>query len=281
MQFFVEHNGKQYRCNSRDAKSLAINLDFEGPQPNHFGTARANRSVLKLGEFVGDTESGGSCNVDVLQMIPHCNGTHTETISHIVNEDFWIGHAAIESLSIAYLVTVKPVPVERLAAAERQDVYRPPLDPNDLVITRAMLERAIQALDQWRDAQPQALLIRTLPNDDAKRSRAYGEKFSPPFLTVDAMELIVELDVRHLLVDFPSVDRMYDDGLLTNHHLFWNVAEGTHEVSADARQDRTITEMIFVEEQIRDGVCVLNLQIPAFGTDAAPSRPVLFPVKRS
>ena len=41
-------------------------------------------------------------------------------------------------------------------------------------------------------------------------------------------------------------------------------------------RDRTITEMIFVEDAIQDGVYLLNLQAPAFASDAAPSRPVIF-----
>ena len=70
---------------------------------------------------------------------------------------------------------------------------------------------------------------------------------------------------------------MNDDGLLTNHHIFWNVQERTHELSEDTWQEKTITEMIFVADEINDGIYGLNLQVPAFGSDAAPSRPVIFP----
>ena len=55
MQLTIEHQGTRYRCNTSEAKSLAIKLDFEGPQPNHFGTEKASSSVLKLGGFTGDT----------------------------------------------------------------------------------------------------------------------------------------------------------------------------------------------------------------------------------
>ncbi len=40
--------------------------------------------------------------------------------------------------------------------------------------------------------------------------------------------------------------------------------------------DKTITEMIFVDDEIRDGLYLLNLQMPAFPTDAAPCRPVIY-----
>jgi hypothetical protein len=36
--------------------------------------------------------------------------------------------------------------------------------------------------------------------------------------------------------------------------------------------------MIFVENQILDGKYLLNIQIPAFVADAAPSRPIIFKI---
>jgi arylformamidase len=38
--------------------------------------------------------------------------------------------------------------------------------------------------------------------------------------------------------------------------------------------------MIYVENKIVDGIYFLNLQIPNFFLDAAPSRPILFRVKK-
>ncbi|MDG1510877.1 MAG: cyclase family protein [Mariniblastus sp.] len=274
MQISFKHQNVEYRCSVAEAKSLAIVLDFEGLQPNHFGTEKASNEVLKLGGFTGDTRVGGSCNVDSLEMIPHCNGTHTETVGHIVNEDIWVGHAALDVLSLAFLVTVEPV-----LAKDTADTYRPKLEPENWVITREMLEKAIGKVGMIQDVKPAALIVRTLPNSNDKCARAYSTESQPPFFTVEACQLINETGVRHLLVDFPSVDRMNDDGLLTNHHIFWNVEERTHELSAGTWQEKTITEMIFVADEINNGICGLNLQVPAFGSDAAPSRPVVFPAR--
>lgn len=276
MKLTLHHQDHQFHVDTREARSLAITLDFEGPQPNHFGTARAARETLKLGEFTGDTEAGGSCNVDTLSMIPHCNGTHTETISHIVNEDIWIGHAAMDAMMVAGLVTVRPV---KVGDTKTSDSYRPPLEAEDWIITEDALTAALKTIKRWEQFRPQALILRTLPNPVDKRARAYAEGTPPPFLTIEAMRLIDRLEIHHLLVDFPSVDRMYDDGKLTNHHLFWHVPEGGHTMNEQSRQNRTITEMVFVEDEIRDGVHALNLQIPALGVDAAPSRPILFPTR--
>jgi hypothetical protein len=38
----------------------------------------------------------------------------------------------------------------------------------------------------------------------------------------------------------------------------------------------TITEMIYADSSIADGMYMLNLQVASFRNDAAPSRPVLY-----
>lgn len=90
------------------------------------------------------------------------------------------------------------------------------------------------------------------------------------------MDYIVELGVTHLLVDLPSIDRIYDDGKLGNHRRFWNVEPGSFEVNAKTRTNSTITELIYVPNEVPDGEYVLNLQIAPFAADASPSRPVIF-----
>ena len=85
-----------------------------------------------------------------------------------------------------------------------------------------------------------------------------------------------ELGVGHLLVDTPSVDRLFDEGKLSNHRIFWQIEPGAFEVSNASLIQNTITELIYVPEQIADGNYLLNLQIAPFATDASPSRPLLF-----
>jgi hypothetical protein len=40
--------------------------------------------------------------------------------------------------------------------------------------------------------------------------------------------------------------------------------------------DATITEMIFVDDSIADGLYLINMQIASFESDASPSKPVLY-----
>jgi len=39
--------------------------------------------------------------------------------------------------------------------------------------------------------------------------------------------------------------------------------------------EATITEMVFVDDSIADGLYLLNLQVASLRNDAAPSRPVI------
>jgi arylformamidase len=98
-------------------------------------------------------------------------------------------------------------------------------------------------------------------------------KIPPAFLSIEAMQYIVSKGVEHLLVDTPSVDRLFDDGNLSAHNIFWDTEKKKYNSNT---QHKTITEMIFVDNHIEDGSYLLNLQIPAFVSDAAPSRPIIF-----
>ncbi len=276
MKIEFEVDGRKFQADTGQGRSLAINLDFDGPQPNHFGANKAKRDALELGGFVGSTSRGGSCNVDTIEMVPHCNGTHTETVSHIVDDLIYVGQTVPTHLLPAILITIRAE-----TASQTGESYRPEIEEQDQFITSKALQTAIGELDKALVAGSNALIIRTLPNEDNKKTRKYSEQNEPAFFSVEAMQFINELKVDHLLVDLPSVDRMYDDGKLTNHHIFWNVAEESHQISADSWRGKTISEMLFVNDQLKDGFYLLNLQVPAFFTDAAPSRPIVFPVTQA
>ncbi len=268
MKISFELRGQTATIDSTAGRSLAIPMNFGGDQPNHFGVERADDKTVEVGDFVGDTRRGGSCNVDQLTLIPHCNGTHTESVAHIVNEHVPVSRLDTDAWMLARLVSVTPLP-----ARDTAESYRPELDHHDHVITADQLRSVVSEADL---AATEALIIRTLPNSQEKKTIAWGQPEHPAFLTVQAMTWIVEQGIQHLLLDLPSVDKMYDEGLLTNHHIFWNVPEGTHSLTADVRTTQTITEMAFIEDGIPDGQYMLNLQYPAFNSDAAPSRPVIF-----
>lgn len=246
-------------------------MRFDLPQPNSYDLPLASAKAYEADGWVGDVRRGGSCNFDEVKLVPHCNGTHTECVGHISKERISIVDTLRESFLPATLITVTPE-----LASDCIDSYRPPLEPKDLVITRRSLETTLKDLHH---SFISALIIRTLPNDDSKLSRRYAEVPSP-FFSIEAMHFLKELMVRHLLVDFPSIDRAHDEGLLMTHHIFWNISEGTHDVGTDLHSLNSITEFIYVRNSVPDGLYLLNLQIAPFKLDAAPSRPLLHDVIR-
>src|SRR5690554_1737158 len=123
---------------------------------------------------------------------------------------------------------------------------------------------------------PEAIVIRTLPNYSEKKHKNYSNT-NPPYLLEEAAIYLCEIGIKHLLIDLPSVDKEVDEGKLVSHKAFWNV-KNVQKVNDDARFDSTITELIFVEDVIKDGSYILNLQIASFENDASPSKPVLYQV---
>lgn len=243
---------------------IAIPLVFGGRQPGAFGVPAAAAASVCL---VAD---GAGANCETYTVNPHCNGTHTEGVGHILRVPLPVHDLLDESLVPATLVTVEPC-----RAVSCGESYDPPFDPEDSCVTRAALERALDGADGDFLA---ALAVRTLPNGPDKAGRDY-DKNPPPFFSKEGMAFITALGVRHLLVDFPSVDRLRDEGKLTNHHTFWGVPYGAHDIAPQQVSRKTITELIYVPDSVKDGRYLLNLQIAPFACDAAPSRPRLYKIK--
>ncbi|MEJ7623277.1 MAG: cyclase family protein [Pyrinomonadaceae bacterium] len=249
--------------NCRIIADLSIPLVFGGPQPNAYGVEPATAAACEYGDLVGDTRRGGSCNFESVTLIPHCSGTHTECVGHITDERISVRDCLQDVLNVTMLVSVEP---EKAG-------------DGDLLITELHLRSAIQIAAAGPPAEAGgvggALIVRTLPNDDSKLTRKYGDQNIPPYFTPDAMAYIVECGFKHLLVDLPSIDRIYDEGKLLNHRIFWKVDSGSFVLNDATRLTSTITELIYVPNEVVDGEYLLNLQIAPFSSDAAPSRPIL------
>ncbi len=248
---------------------ISIPVRFGGEQLSAFGSPPAYNQAYTAGTFVGDVRRGGSCNCEIYHFSPHLNGTHTECVGHITTARISVHEIMPGGLLPATLITVMPMP-----AGMCKEQYDPRPRPEDLLITADMLKKV---LAKCAAEFLTALIIRTLPNDPSKKTRDYA-KVAPPYFTVEAMEDINMLGVQHLLVDMPSIDRLDDEGKLTNHRLFWDVPRGSKYVERPS--SKTVTELVYVPETIPDGSYILNLQVAAFTGDAAPSHPILYRVKK-
>ena len=198
--------------------------------------------------FTGSVKAGASTNFNDIWFNPHAHGTHTECIGHITTKFHSVNDALNRYFFLAEVVTIAPGKLGE-----------------DFVISRQQLKNAIKSTNL------DALVIRTLPNTKEKFSKQYSNS-NPPYLMEDAAEFLVVLGIDHVLVDLPSLDKERDGGALRAHKAFWNF-------KGDLRKEATITEFIFVPNEVEDGVYFLNIQMAPFVNDASPSRPVLYKIK--
>lgn len=268
----ISLGGREVGIDVSQPVSLALELDFSGPQPRHFGAPPASARPFEVAGFSGSVRHGASCNCELISLIPHCNGTHTECVGHLTRERLDATRVTPLGLVPALLMSVTPEP----AGASREDSTPTP-HSGDRLITRRALEQGWGSWPADLPFRPQALIVRTLPNDAGKRTRDYSEN-APAFLSRQAAELVVERGIQHLIVDLPSIDRAHDEGRLTAHRIFFGLPAGSVRLADSTRPHSTVTEFAYVPDELVDGAAFLALQMPALSGDAVPSRPLLYPL---
>ena len=211
--------------------------------PPRFEPVRANG-------FLGSVSEGGAVNFRNIFFNPHGHGTHTECCGHITKEVHSINQNLKNYFFKATLISVTPDKIEN----------------GDLVI----FEKHFSQL--FKTDFTEALIVRTLPNYKEKKSINYSNT-NPAYLDLSVMNIIQNLNIQHLLIDLPSVDRECDGGVLAFHHAFWNVP-------TNPNRFKTITELIFIDSAIPDGEYILELQVAPFENDASPSRPILYKLEK-
>ena len=255
----VQHNNQAVTIDLSMPIDISISLTNTDENPIAWYIEKPTIEPVVFGDWIGKVSEGkSSTNFNNIFFNPHGHGTHTECLGHITREFYSINQSLKQFFFMAELISVEPE-----------------VQGDDLVIT---LEHILVALDlTLKIGTPkEALIIRTLPNFETKKSLKYSNT-NPPYLSENAARFICESGVKHLLIDLPSVDKEHDEGKLLAHKAFWNVTD-VNDLNADARLDCTITEMIYVADEIKDGIYVLNVQIASFENDASPSKPVLYAV---
>ena len=259
--------GRSYEADVGKPLSLAIPLDFAGAQPSCFDAPRAAAQPLRAGGFVGDTRAGGSCNCEVVTLTPHCNGTHTECVGHVTDDRVAVSERVPGGLVLARLVTVAPE-----AASGSTESSDPQPSPDDRLITAVALAAACARAGE---PLPSALVVRTTGEDP---HRDYRGPAPAPFLTREAAAWLVARGIDTLVLDLPSADRADDGGWLTAHRIFFGLPPGSRRAADATRPRASITELAWIGPAVPDGLYLLDLQMPPFLADAAPSRPLLFAV---
>lgn len=243
-----ELNGRQTEVWLDRAVDISLPLAFDGANPNCYYAEAPTSEVIRAEGFVGSVAEGGTVNYRRYQLTPHGNGTHTECVGHIsADADAHV----CRNLNLLVPALVITVPITRLG---EDDVVPVPPD------LHALLTYDIKAL-----------VIRTLPNGPEKKLAQYSGA-NPPYLAAEWGPLLKNAYIEHLLVDLPSLDREQDGGALQVHKAFF-LPDGK------PKAFRTVTELIYVPDHVLDGYHLLNLMMPHWQADAAPSRPLLYAVK--
>lgn len=244
----IYHNHKLYRVDFSKPLDISICIKDGDENPNAYHAPAVKITPVIADGFIGDIAQGGIINYKNLQINPHGNGTHTECVGHISKETYTINQCLKEFIFFAKVVSIVPEQLEN----------------GDSVITQQMVNFISN------EENVQAIIIRTLPNDVEKEHRKYSDT-NPAYIHHEAMAYLVYRGFEHLLIDTPSVDREKDDAKFLAHKAFWKYP-------GNVRKNSTITELIYVDDEVEDGLYLLQLNVLNIDLDASPSRPLLYQV---
>jgi arylformamidase len=251
MKITLEIGTKPYTADLSKPIDISIPLISGSSGPKCFYAPDYIIEPVVAGNFIGSTESGSPVNFKNHFINPHGNGTHTECVGHITLAPFTIHECLREFHFVSLVISVTPETLKN----------------GDLVITKEMIQGAIQNAENMT-----AVIIRTLPNDDSKLNLDYSGT-NPPYFDVEAVRYIREVGISHLITDLPSLDREVDGGALSAHKAFWGVPD-------EIDPYMTVTEMVYVPNEVKDGLYLCNIQIASIMSDASPSKVVLFELKK-
>ena len=246
MTINFSYQNRGYKADLSQPLDISIPLEPGLNTVNCFYAPPMEVSPVVAGDFIGSTAAGGPVNFMNVRLNPHGNGTHTECVGHIAKEPYSLNKSLLNFHFMSRLISLFPSKLEN----------------GDRVILPEQL------MSEQEKPFPEAVIIRTLPNDELKLKTNYSGA-NPPYLHHKSVHFLVEQGVEHLLIDLPSVDREEDGGALLSHRAFWQYPESV-------RSTATITELIYVPNSVKDGYYLLNLQTASFDIDVSPSRPVLY-----
>ena len=253
MKTNISYQNENFEIDLSKPIDISIPLTNNDDNPIAWYQGKPEIEPVKMDDWIGKVSEGkSSTNFNNIFFNPHAHGTHTECLGHITRDFYSINQCLKKFFFLAEVISVQP---EKIG--------------EDLIITKAIIKEALHC-----NVSTEALIIRTLPNSEDKKHLKYSNT-NPPYLAEEAAVFIRDKGIQHLLIDLPSVDKEHDEGKLLSHKAFWNVKD-VNNLNDDARINCTITELIYVDENVKDGSYLLNLQFASFENDASPSKPILY-----
>ena len=247
MKATIEYNSRKIEVNISNPIDISIPIDVSRKNVNAWYVGEPKIFPEEIDGEVVKVSEGAVVNFNNIHFNPHSHITHTECVGHITKKVHSINKNLKYFIFLAEVVTIAPL-----------------FHNGDFIIGVKQLKTAL------RNKKRDAIVIRTLPNLEEKKSMQYSNT-NPTYLSEKAAIYLREKGIKHLLIDLPSVDKEKDDGNLLSHNAFWNTA-------GEIRMDATITEFIYVPNSVEDGEYLLNLMIAPFENDATPSKPILYEI---
>ena len=247
MEFYSSLGNKKIKINFNSPIDISIPIIFSNKNVRAWGVEFPIKKPVKIGSWIGSVKKGASVNFNNIFFNPHSHVTHTECVGHITKSEKSINFQQKSFFFYAKLITVRP---------EKKG--------QDLIISKELISEKINIEDYFN-----TIIIRTYPNHVDKKIKDYTNQ-NPPYLTEECTLYLHKLGIKNLLIDLPSIDKEKDEGRLTNHKIFFDSMNGGNQ--------NTITELVYVPNEVIDGDYFLNLQFAPIENDASPSRPLLFKI---
>jgi arylformamidase len=247
LKAIIEYNSRKIVIDISKPIDISIAIDPKKQSVNAWYIDNPKIKPEKFDDYEVSVANGAVVNFNGISFNPHSHITHTECVGHITKEVHSINQNLKHYFHLAEVVTIAPL-----------------FHNGDFLIGVKQLKTAL------RNKKRDAIVIRTLPNLEDKKSMDYSNT-NPTYLSEKAAIYLKEKGIKHLLIDLPSVDKEKDEGRLLSHNAFWNT-------DGKLRMDATITEFIYVPNDVEDGEYLLNLMIAPFENDATPSKPILYEI---
>lgn len=249
MKARITFKNRIFKVDFSQPHDISIPLSADGGV-KAWGSPPVSIEAVVAGSFKGDVKKGGSVNFKKVAFNPHGNGTHTECVGHITRESQSVNKALDRYFFLALLISVKPDSMGNGDQVVLLNAFRKLFLPGEGI---------------------EAVVVRTLPNDSGKLTKDYSG-INPPYFHHEVLGYLSAAGVNHFLTDLPSVDRESDGGMLLSHKAFWGLPDRCSET-------KTITELVYIPDELPDGFYLLELQTAALELDATPSRPVLYAIE--
>ena len=249
MKAIIEYNSRKIQIDVSKPLDISIPIDTPKQNVNAWYIEDPKIAPEKIDDYEVSVANGAEVNFNTIHFNPHAHVTHTECVGHITEKVHSINKNLKHYFFVAEVVTIAPLHHN-----------------GDFLIGVKQLRTAL------RNKKRDAIVIRTLPNLEDKKSMQYSNT-NPTYLSEKGAIYLREKGIKHLLIDLPSVDKEKDEGKLLAHNAFWNTA-------GEVRMDATITELIYVPNTVEDGEYLLNLMIAPFENDATPSKPMLYKIMK-